>query len=118
MCTRHYGITSQKTTIFVVTDAKVPELVIFSQVRYKACQELRLVLCAVVLQLRKNLSDIYQQSQLRVFYWCYYFSLYHNMFRALRAILKWIQYITYVFKHLRKSYRFSTHRFINWSLIL
>jgi hypothetical protein len=27
------------------------------------------------------------------FYWCYHISLYHNMFRPLRAILRWIQYI-------------------------
>jgi hypothetical protein len=27
------------------------------------------------------------------FYWCYYISLYHNMFRPLRAIIKKIQYI-------------------------
>jgi hypothetical protein len=56
--------------------------------------------CGVVINWNcvcKNLSDIYQQSQLRVFYWCYYISLYHNMFRPLRAIIKWIQYITFVF---------------------
>jgi hypothetical protein len=40
------------------------------------------------------------------FNWCYYISLYHYMFRPLWAILRRIQYITFVFKHLRKSYRY------------
>jgi hypothetical protein len=50
--------------------------------------------CILLRNVHVRISQIiYQQSQLRVLHLCYYISLYHYMFRPLRAIIRWIQYI-------------------------
>jgi hypothetical protein len=38
-----------------------------------------------------RIFQTYTRNRNWEFYWCYYISLYHNMFLPLRAILRWIQ---------------------------
>jgi hypothetical protein len=68
----------------------------FTWIRYLiACHSYRVSLKLTNIFRHVRMSQIiYQQSQLKDFYWCCYLSLYHYMFRPPRAILMWIQYIT------------------------
>jgi hypothetical protein len=49
--------------------------------------------CILLRNVHLRIFQTYARNRNWEFDWCYYISLYHNMFRALRAILRWIQLV-------------------------